>query len=122
MRCLACVLGYGIFVSLLAAAEPDQLVGVWKLSRTESKLPKDATAILTFEKNGQMMMNIEIPSQMVKVNLPGKWSLNGDELTVVQKAPDGKENKETMTIKELTATRLVTLDGDRKKDEFERVK
>jgi hypothetical protein len=34
--------------------------------------------------------------------------------------PDGKTHKETMTIKELSATRFVTIDARGKADEFRR--
>lgn len=105
---------------VLTAADKSKLEGTWKLDKSDSELPKGASAVIVFEKNGTFNMKIEVGT--TKVELPGTWTLDGDKLTVVQKDPTGKQKTETMKIEKLDDTDLVTIDEKGKKDQFKKSK
>lgn len=98
----------------------EKLVGTWKLSKSETPLPPNASATIDFTKDGKLNMKIEVAGQ--KLEMPGTWKLDGSKLKVKQSGPDGKEKEETMEIKSLTDSDLVTIDEKGKKDEFTKVK
>lgn len=102
------------------AADAAKIEGTWKLTKSETPLPPGATALLIFGKDGKLTMKIEAGGQ--KLELQGTWKLDGEKLITMQKTPDGKEVKESHTIKKLDDTDLITVDEKGKSDEFKKQK
>lgn len=100
------------------ATSKDKIVGVWTVTKSAGGLPPKAT--LEFTKDGKLKISIKVEDKSVSID--GTYEVKDDKLTVLLKAPGGKEQKETMTIKSLTDTKLVTVDSKGKEDEFEKKK
>jgi len=109
-----------VLASTLAAADATKLEGTWKLVKSENPLPPGATAHLVFIKDGKLAIKIDVGGQ--KLELEGTWKMDGDKLVTMQKTPDGKEQKESHTIKKLDDTDLITVDEKGKTDEFKKAK
>jgi uncharacterized protein (TIGR03066 family) len=96
-----------------------KIVGVWEVVKSEAsngpqkgatvECTKDGKFKLTFEENGS------------KTTIEGTYKVDGDSVKSESKAPDGKEHKETLKIKELTDKKLVLEDEEGKQVEFKRV-
>lgn len=95
------------------------LVGTWVLTKS-GQLPVGVTATIEIAAAGEFTMTVNIGDQ--KLMMAGTWKLDGDKLTVTVKGPDGKEKPETMTIKRLDSTELITVDERGQQDEFKREK
>jgi uncharacterized protein (TIGR03066 family) len=87
--------------------DKDKLVGTWTFVKTSAEKgpPEGAEIKATFTKDGKMTTTMKIKDKSQKHE--GTWTVKGDQLTTVSKGPGGKEQKETLTIKELTDKKLV---------------
>jgi uncharacterized protein (TIGR03066 family) len=93
-----------------------KLVGVWKVTKGEDAPPgataeftKDGKLIVMFEENGK------------KEKMEGTYSIDGDKLTVALKKADN-EDKDIVTVKSLSADKLVIENKMGKTIEFEKMK
>ena len=91
-----------------------KIVGTWE--PTSGDAPKGST--LVFTKDGKLSINIEADGK--KLSIEGTFEVDGKSLKTSLKGPDGKERKETMTIKSLTDKELVTVDEKGKEDTFKK--
>jgi uncharacterized protein (TIGR03066 family) len=91
-----------------------KIVGSWNVTKVGSDLPPEA--VLVFSKDGKLKITGKVKDKTFTVE--GTYLVDGDKLSVTLKGPDGKEHKETMTIKTLTDKKLVTKDDKGKEDEF----
>jgi uncharacterized protein (TIGR03066 family) len=90
--------------------ERAKLVGTWTFVKSDSRNPppEGASIKVTFSKDGKMTMAIVHMGK--ELTASGTYSVKGDKLTTVVKGPDNKEVTTTMTIKELTDKRFVTIE------------
>ncbi len=98
----------------------EKLAGTWKLVKSGNELPPGAEALLIIDKDGTFSMKVSIKDQ--KIEMSGKWKLDGNKLNVEYTDGEEKGRKETMEITKLTADEFVTVDEKKKTDEFKRVK
>lgn len=94
-----------------------RLIGVWKLSKSADLAP-GASALIEFTRGGDVKVSLKLAG--TALTFKGTYTVAGNKLKVGMIGPDGKEKKETMTIKELTNRRLVTIDARGKAYEFQR--
>jgi uncharacterized protein (TIGR03066 family) len=126
LRWSVTVLGCFALAALASAASADEkkatnkekIVGIWAVTKSAGGLPPKAN--LEFTKDGKLKISIKIEDKSLTID--GTYEVKDDKLTVIMKAPGGKEQKETMTIKSLTDKKLVTVDTKGKEDEFEKKK
>ncbi len=97
------------------ADNKDKIVGVWIVVKGEG-VP--AGTPVEFTKDGKIVFKIDINGKEIK--LEGAYKVEGDKVTLSMKTPDGKEESETDTIKELTDSKLVFTDPKGKETEFKR--
>jgi uncharacterized protein (TIGR03066 family) len=121
MRTFALAVTSVLVLGLTAAFADDKkddnkakLVGIWEA--TEGEAPKGAT--VEFTKDGKLKIAFEADGK--KIVIEGTYELDGKSLKTNLKGPDGKERKETMTIEELTDSKLVTKDEKCKVDKFKK--
>jgi len=83
-----------------------KLVGTWTFVKTDSEKapPEGATITFEFTKDGKLNVAFKVMDSEFKVG--GTYKVDGDKLEFALKMGN-KENKETMTIKELTDKKLV---------------
>src|SRR5438046_526803 len=119
----ACVAAI-VFVGAGFAEEPKKeakkldaakLVGKWELTKSPDEgAPKGALVELT--KDNKMTITIDLNGK--KLELAGKYKLDGDQLTVTITPPDGgKEETDTDTVKTLSDEKIVLLDKKGKETE-----
>jgi uncharacterized protein (TIGR03066 family) len=108
------------------AVNKDKIVGTWQVTKSAGGLPGEA--VLLFSKDGKLKITISVPVKSKDnkktsqtVTIEGTYRVEGDKLTIALKQ-GAKESKETMTIKNLTDKKLVTVDSRGKEDEFEKTK
>jgi uncharacterized protein (TIGR03066 family) len=92
-----------------------KIVGVWIVVKGEG-VP--AGTPMEFTKDGKLVLKFEINGKEIKME--GTYKVDGDKVTVSMKTPDGKEDVETDTIKELTDSKFVVTDPKGKEVEFKR--
>jgi uncharacterized protein (TIGR03066 family) len=87
--------------------DKDKLVGTWTFVKTSAeKGPPEGVEIkVTFTKDGKVSSTVNLKDETRKQE--GTYSVKGNQLTTVMKGPGDKEQKETLTIKELTGKKLV---------------
>jgi uncharacterized protein (TIGR03066 family) len=93
-----------------------KIVGDWEVTKSE-EAPPGATVEMT--KDGKLITKATINGKAL--SLEGTYKVEGNKLRTVQTF-GGKRVEETMTIKTLTDTKLVTQDEKGKIDEFKRKK
>lgn len=98
-------------------AEPsNKLIGTWTPVKAAG-IPPGADIRIEFTRSGKLLVSATGP---VAMKMEGSYSIKGNKLTITIKGPAGKEQKETIVIKELTRTRLVTVDPRGNVEEFKR--
>jgi uncharacterized protein (TIGR03066 family) len=119
--CAAAVLAVGV----AAADDKDKkvdaakLVGKWELTKsTDENAPKGA--MVEFTKDNKVTVTLEFNGK--KLELMGTYKVDGDKLTVKMKSPDGKEEEDTDTVKELSDDKMVLIDKNKKETEFAKAK
>jgi uncharacterized protein (TIGR03066 family) len=127
LRCFAALIAVAAVAAPLVAddkkdekIDPAKLVGKWKLTKAAKDLPKGASAVVEFTKDGKLVVAMAFEKQEAKFD--GTYKLSGAKVDTVMKTPDGQEKKETMEIVKLTDAVLHTKDEKGEVDEFERVK
>jgi uncharacterized protein (TIGR03066 family) len=124
LRLSGTVLGCFALTAFVAAAAPapdkkatnkEKIVGVWAPTKKKDGAP---VPTLEFTEKGKLKITINANGKEIKID--GTYSVKDDKLTVTMKGPDGKDHKETMTIKELTKDKLVTVDSKNKEETFEK--
>ncbi|HZT83368.1 MAG TPA: TIGR03066 family protein [Gemmataceae bacterium] len=96
------------------APNKENLVGVWDVTKSE-EAPKGAT--IEFTRDGKVI--ISIPQEGKAIKFEGTYTVEGNKITTAIKFGD-KVKKETVTIKELSDTKLVTVDEKSKVEEFKK--
>jgi uncharacterized protein (TIGR03066 family) len=124
MKLLSVVLA-GCLVAGVSAARAEEkkgdgnaekAVGTWEVTKGES-LPPGSTLELT--KDGKLKLVVKAATP---VTVEGTYKVDGTKLMVTMKLPDGKDHSETMEIKKLTDTELVTFDMMKQTDTFKKKK
>jgi len=107
--------------------DKSKLVGTWKMTKTDSDdpPPREASITVEFTKDGKVVVVFGLMCKELKMN--GTYKIEGDKLSTTMKSlKDNKDKTDTMTIKELTAKKLVTVEkkkGDKTETtEFEKSK
>lgn len=98
----------------------EKLVGKWKLTNTDAKVPDGFAATVEYTKDGKMIIRIEVGDN--KVEMKGTYKLDKDKIDYKVTLPNGDDKTEILTIKKLTDDELVTTDPDGIKEEFKRAK
>jgi len=93
-----------------------KLIGVWEVTKSENAPPG---ATIEFTKDGKLLVNFKVGDKEFKAD--GSYKVDGNKLDTVLNF-DGKEVKDSHTIKTLNDTTLVTVDDKGKVDEFKRKK
>jgi len=106
---VSCLLLAGAPAALAAEdkIDKDNLVGTWTFAKTTATdaPPPGAVIKLTFTKDGKVTTTMTVKD--VTQQQEGSYTVKGDQLTTALKGPGGREQKDTVTIKELTGTKLV---------------
>jgi uncharacterized protein (TIGR03066 family) len=110
-------------VAALAAAAPEKekatnkekIVGTWEVTKAGSDLPEGSS--IEFTKDGKVTITAKVEGKAITVK--GTYTIDGDKMMVTLKM-DEKEHKQTLVIKTLTDKKLVTVDEDKKTDEFKK--
>lgn len=97
----------------------DKLVGVWKLVASSDKLPEDAEVTVEFSGDGVLTLRVKV-GKAVNSTSKGTFKAEADKLHYTL-GSGGGERKETLHIDTLTAEKLVVIDPDKKREEFQRV-
>jgi uncharacterized protein (TIGR03066 family) len=108
---LLTVVSVGLAEKEKAKIDKAKLIGTWTFVKTDAKEAPPGTLKIEFTKDGKVNINHKVEDKTHKI--VGTWSLKEDQLTTVLKIGK-KDVKETITIKELTAKKLVTVE---KKDD-----
>jgi uncharacterized protein (TIGR03066 family) len=117
--CAAAVLVVGGAAADDKKVDAGKLVGKWELTKsTDENAPKGAT--VEFTKDSKVTVTLEFNGK--KLELMGTYKVDGDKITVKMKSPDGKEEEDTDTIKELTDDKMVLIDKMKKETEFSKKK
>jgi len=97
-----------------AQAAPDvkDLIGTWEIVKSDGDAPKGAT--IEFLKEGKLKVTVEVEGK--KESVDGTYKLDGEKLEV----KIGKDEAETVTVKELTKDKLVVVDKDKKTTELKK--
>jgi uncharacterized protein (TIGR03066 family) len=82
-------------------------------------LPEGSTLELT--KDGKLKIEVKKDGK-VALSVEGTYKIEGKNFTVNLKGPGGKDSTETMEIKKLTDTELVTYDMAKQTDTFKKKK
>ena len=88
-----------------------KLMGKWE--------PMDGKVIIEFADKGKLVMTVDLDGKSEKVE--GTYKLDGKKLEVAMNIA-GKEQKDTLTVKKLTDTELVTTDSTGKDETLKRKK
>jgi len=98
-------------------ANKEKIVGTWLLVKTEGDTPEGLT--IEFTKDGKL--SVKIKAGDMDFNITGTYTLDGNKLNVKVKFGD-EEKEEKLTIKEVSADKLVMTDPKGKTDEFKKKK
>ena len=71
-------------------------------------------------KDGKCKLAVPTKPDEKPFTILGTWTVDGTDLKVTLTGPDGKEQKQTLKIVELTDTKLVTKDEKDMTDEFKK--
>jgi uncharacterized protein (TIGR03066 family) len=85
--------------------DKDKLVGTWTLVKTSEK--EGVVAKVVFTKDGTVTVEVKEEDKTVKHS--GTYTVKGDQMTITAKDREGKEEKHSATIKELTDKKLVVV-------------
>jgi len=86
----------------------DRLVGVWTCVKTDAENPPPVGAKIKFEFTRDGKLNLLFSIMDTELKISGAYEVAGDKLSMTLKVPGGRaEQKETVTIKELTSRKLV---------------
>jgi uncharacterized protein (TIGR03066 family) len=96
-----------------SGANAEKIVGTWEVTKGESLKPGTT---LELTKDGKFKLTIKAGDKAI--NLAGTYKVEGDNLTV--KLAAGQQSTETMQIKKLTDSELVTVDKQKKTDTFKK--
>jgi uncharacterized protein (TIGR03066 family) len=131
MGCFAVLaLSCGLTFAGQAKLDGKLLIGKWEPVVEKPKDPKDKekkaapgpagpSMTVEFEAGGKMTLNVSDTGKDLLV--PGTYKLEGDKLTVEMKLGD-KDVKETLLIKKLTDSELVTEDSKKQVETLRRKK
>jgi uncharacterized protein (TIGR03066 family) len=97
-----------------------KLVGKWEMTKSsDENAPKGA--IVEFTKDGKLTITVDLNGK--KLEIGGKYKVEGDQLTVTVTPPDGgKEDSDTDTIKSMTDEKVVLVDKKGKETELTKKK
>ncbi len=114
-----------VIVSATAMAAPvpkevkrttaEQLVGLWKLTKSDADNGAEYTFTIELTKDGKMKARYEFNDSTQTVD--GTFKAEGDKIEYTL-----GDRGETLTIQKLTDGELVVIDPEKKKEEFVRVK
>jgi uncharacterized protein (TIGR03066 family) len=116
---VSCLLLAGASAALAAEdkIDKDKLVGTWTLAKTTATgtdaPPPGAVIKVTFTRDGKVTTAMTFKDKTQQQE--GSYTVKGDQLTTVLKGPGGREQKDTVTIKEVTGTKLVVNETSRGK-------
>lgn len=102
-------------VTPTAASNAEKIIGMWEV--TKGEMPPGST--VEFGKDGKMKMTMKVPGGKPPVSMEATYKVEGDTIKSTMKA-GGMEKTETLKIKELTDSKLVTLDEKNTTDEFKK--
>jgi uncharacterized protein (TIGR03066 family) len=95
------------------------LTGTWVLVKGSADLPKDVSFVVAFSRDGEMVLRFDTGDPKQDTVHKGKYKLAAGKLAYTITTGSG-ERSETLTVKKLTATELVVVDPDGKREEFRR--
>jgi uncharacterized protein (TIGR03066 family) len=95
------------------------LLGVWKLTKTDTELPEDAQVELEFTTNQKLYLTFWMNNNQ-RLTREGTYKLDGLKLTYTLESSTGSRS-ETLTIKKLTETELHVIDPEEKNEYFTRL-
>jgi uncharacterized protein (TIGR03066 family) len=112
---LGCVAFLALACAVSAAGQakidPKLLVGKWEPVLDKDKKEKPPAMVIEFTADGKLSLSVNDGGKESHVD--GTYKLEADKLAVSLKIAD-KEIKETLTVKKLTTTELVTEDSKQK--------
>jgi len=111
--------------SLIAAPIPkpakkntaEQLIGVWKLTKSDADPKVEYSFTIEFTKDGKLLARYDFGDQNITQTLEGTYKADGDKIEYTLGT-----RGETLTIDKLTDDDLAVTDPEKKKEEFSRVK
>jgi uncharacterized protein (TIGR03066 family) len=103
-----------------ASIDGKKLIGKWEGEPVVLKT-KDGKTQLEFCGDGVLKVKVTL-GESVSLSNEGKYTLDGNKLTIITKLPDGKEDRSVATITKLTDTELEWRNHDEKLEAFKRVK
>jgi uncharacterized protein (TIGR03066 family) len=95
------------------------LAGTWVMEKGTVDLPKGVSFVAVFATDGGMVLRFDTGDAKRDTIHKGKYKLDGVKLGYTITTGAG-ERSETLTVKALTAERLVVVDPDGKVEEFRR--
>jgi uncharacterized protein (TIGR03066 family) len=117
--CTAAVLVVGAASADDKKFDAAKLVGKWELTEsTDENAPKGAT--VEFTKDNKVTVTLDFGGK--KLELMGTYKVDGEKITVTMKTPDGKEESDTDTIKELSDDKMTLIDKMKKETKFTKKK
>jgi uncharacterized protein (TIGR03066 family) len=112
---LVCVailaLAYTASAAGQAKIDPKLLVGKWEIVPDKDKKEKPPAMVIEFTADGKVSLTVSDGGKESRVE--GTYKLDADMLAVSLKISD-KEVKETLMVKKLTTTELITEDSKKK--------
>jgi uncharacterized protein (TIGR03066 family) len=93
----------------------EQLVGIWKLTKSDSENAGGYTFTVEFSKDGKMKAQYVFNDSTQTIE--GKFKAEGNKIEYTL-----GDRGETLTIEKITDGELIVIDPEKKKEEFERVK
>jgi uncharacterized protein (TIGR03066 family) len=101
------------------AANAPVLAGTWVMEKGTVELPEEVSFVAVFARDGGMVLRFDTGDAKRDTLHKGKYKLDGVKLAYTISTGAG-ERSETLTVKKLTAERLVVVDPDGKVEEFRR--
>ncbi len=125
----AVVLVLGLTATLVDAAREEKkgesnrekLLGVWRATGKNPELPKGSHLEFTSDKKVKLSVPIDDKDKDRLQIFAGTYQVEGARIKVVMPGADGKDQKQTLKIVELTDLKLVTEDEKGIIDEFNRI-
>ena len=103
-----------------APIDGKKLVGKWEGTALVESSTEKGTTFVEFAADG--VVNLKAISGRLSVTNEGKFTLDGDKLTIITKLGKDKEGKVVATITKLTETELVWVNADKKTESWKRIK
>ena len=88
------------------------LIGKWE--PTGDKLPPGIKAVIEFQKDDKVVVDVEFQGKSQKIE--GKYKVDGNKMEMTMKGPDGQERTQKMTIVKLSE-KEATLKDEEKNEE-----